>query len=175
MAGHHFEVLYKAGLSFATQNMESDDGFIPFAITVDHAGERRVWLPGPDPSILDTAGQVDLLERLLKERIGDGSVAACVLVTDALYRNPETGEAIDILSMDMDDAVGGHGRLVFPYRMEDGKVRVGRPSMAEVRVRFFEQGAPPPSATSPAPEAREAAKPSGSLLGRLFGRGKKGN
>ena len=121
MAGHHFEELYKAGLSFATQNMESEDGFVPFAITIDDAGEKRLCVPGPDPSIADTAGQVDLLERLVKQRVGEGTVVACVLVTDALFRNPETGDAIDILAMDLDDVVGGPGRLVFPYRIEDGK------------------------------------------------------
>ena len=175
MAEHHFDALYKAGLSFAVENMESESGFVPFAISIDDAGEQRVIVPGPDPSIGNTLEQVDLLERLLRQRVGEGNVRACVLVTDAVYRDPETGDAIDILAMDMDDAVGGPGRLVFPYRMENGKVGVGKPGMAEIRVRFFGEGAAEPGATRSGSEAGEAGKPSGSLLGRLFGRGKKGS
>ncbi len=112
-------VAIEHALATATETMREDGGFVPFAVTVDSAGETVGIFPQSVDDSGDNISDFEALVEGLREEAEAGDHEAVVLLADTWVRDTPDGERRDAVAIHLEFRDGYAQKILIYYDLEE--------------------------------------------------------
>ena len=120
------DILLDEGIEAATQFLEENGEFCPFAVVLSAGGEVRYLQCEPDDEFTQSEGLIEITENTLKELAESGEVRATVLIADVfIHGKDESDPDTDAIRLSMEHITTGAVICYLPYTVGEEEIVMG--------------------------------------------------
>ena len=149
------DTLLDEGIEAATQFLEENGEFCPFAVVLSTDGEVRYLQCEPDDEFTQSEGLIEITENTLKSLAESGEVRASALVSDVfIHGKDESDPDTDAIRLSMEHITTGAVTCYLPYTIEEEEIVMGQLVAEEGESVVF------PEKPTDEPEAEPETDPS---------------
>ncbi len=127
-------------MPFAEQMLTKYGEFIPYGSTMN--SDRKIASVGGDTGDEHPKSQemIDLLRAAFRRQAQEGTIMACALAYDIRTIPPGQSQKTDAIAVNLDHRGGMSIVVIYPYRIENKKVTMGKSWAVKGEGKIFASG-----------------------------------
>ena len=121
------DILLDEGIEAATEFLEENGEFCPFAVVLSTDGEVRYLQCEPDDEFTQSEGLIAITENTWKSLAESGEVRATALISDVyIHGKDETDPDTDAIRLSMEHITTGAVTCYLPYSIDEEEIVMGQ-------------------------------------------------